>query len=96
MAAFDKRGMNLNNETTRLQKTMASVGFDWLNPPAEPTVLQVRTFVETLSKMLDTDSRLTRAINFTNKQKAELRKEILAEGYKTPSGKVIALQYYSH
>ena len=46
--------------------------------------------------MLDIDSRLSRAISFTNKHKAELRKEILAEGYKTPSGKTIALQYYAH
>lgn len=96
MAAFEKRGIDFGNVVRRFQDTMRSVGYDWLNPPAEPTVLQVRTFTESLAKILDVDSRLTRAINFTNKQKAELRKEILAEGYKTPSGKTIALQYYAH
>ena len=96
MAAFDKRGMDHGYESRRLQSEMKKVGYDWLNPPAEPTVLQVRTFTEVLNKMLDIDSRLSRAISFTNKQKAELRKEILAEGYKTPSGKTIAFQYYAH
>jgi hypothetical protein len=96
MAAFDKRGMNHGYESRRLQGEMKKVGYDWLNPPEVPTVLQVRTFTEVLNKMLDIDSRLSRAISFTNKHKAELRKEILAEGYKTPSGKTIALQYYAH
>ena len=96
MAAFDKRGLDFGHESRRLQSEMKKVGYDWLNPPAEPTVLQVRTFTEVLNKMLDIDSRLSRAISFTNKHKAELRKEILAEGYKTPSGKTIALQYYAH
>jgi hypothetical protein len=96
MAAFKKRGLDHGYESRRLQGEMKKVGYDWLNPPEVPTVLQVRTFTEVLNKMLDIDSRLSRAISFTNKHKAELRKEILAEGYKTPSGKTIALQYYAH
>jgi len=96
MAAFDKRGMDHGNESRRLQGEMKKAGYDWLNPPEVPTVLQVRTFTEVLNKLLDIDSRLSRAISFTNKHKAELRKEILAEGFKTPSGKTIALQYYAH
>jgi hypothetical protein len=96
MAAFEKRGIDFGNVVRRFQDTMRSVGYDWLNPPSEATVLQVRTFTESLAKILDVDSRLTRAISFTNKQKANLRKEILSDGYKTPSGKTIALQYYAH
>lgn len=96
MAAFPKRGLDHNKEARRLQEVMAKVGYDWHNPPETATVLQVRTFTEALHKMLDIDRRLTNAVSYTNKQKAELRKEILADGYKTPSGRTIALQYYAH
>ena len=96
MAAFEKRGLDHTKMVSRMQFVMKQAGYDWNNPPANVTVLQVRTFAEELAAMLDTDARLTRIINFTNKQKANLRKEILSDGYKTPSGKTIALQYYAH
>lgn len=96
MAAFKRRGMDYHQTVKRFQATMAGVGYDWTNPPAEVTVLQLRTFVSALEVLLDADKRLSRIIAFTNKQKEQLRKEILVDGYKTPSGRTIALQYYAH
>ena len=42
------------------------------------------------------NQRFDKAINFTNKNKKELRKEIMEKGYKTKSGRTIPLQYYAH
>ena len=75
---------------------MRKVGYDWNNPPANVTVAQLNTFVEYLEKALQTNNRLATMIKQTNHNKAELKKEILRDGYKTKSGKVIPLQYYAH
>ena len=80
----------------QMAKNMASVGYDWTDPPAKPTVRQLKEFVETLNAQLNIYKRLDGAINFTEKQKKELRKEIMEQGYKTRSGRRIALQYYAH
>ena len=95
-ASFNKKGIKPFDAMKHMAEQMRKVGYDWMNPPAEPNVKQLRTFVGVLEKMLDTQNRLNRAIDFTNKQKRELRKEILKDGYKTPNGKTIALQYYAH
>ena len=93
---FEKRGINLFDAAKHLQQRMRSVGFEWTDPPAELTVAQLQTFVDVIEKLLDTNNRLSKAIAFTNKNKGDLRKEILKDGYKTKSGKVIPLQYYAH
>ena len=95
-ANFNKRGIKPFEAMKEMSAKMASVGYDWMNPPAKPTVRQLRTFVDTLHKQLAVYDRLDRAINFTEKQKKELRKEIMKEGYKTRSGRTIPLQYYAH
>ena len=95
-ANFNKRGIKPFQAMNDLAIKMASVGYDWQDPPAKPTVRQLRMFVDVLHKQLAVYDRLDRAINFTEKQKKELRKEIMKEGYKTRSGRTIALQYYAH
>ena len=75
---------------------MRSVGYDWMKPPEQPTVKQLKMFVDTIHNQMIVFDRLDRAVNFTNKQKAELKKEIMKDGYKTKSGRTIALQYYAH
>ena len=95
-ANFNKRGIKPFQAMNDMAIKMASVRYDWQDPPAKPTVRQLRMFVDTLHKQLGVYDRLDRAINFTEKQKKELRKEIMKEGYKTRSGRTIALQYYAH
>jgi len=95
-ANFNKRGIKPFEAMNEMAIKMASVGYDWQDPPAKPTVKQLRMFVDVLHKQLDVYNRLDRAINFTEKQKKELRKEIMAQGYKTRSGRTIPLQYYAH
>ena len=95
-ANFNKRDMDVWKEAKTLQNNMRSVGYDWMKPPAQPTVKQLKMFVDTIHSQMIVFDRLDRAVNFTNKQKAELKKEIIKEGYKTPSGRTIALQYYAH
>jgi hypothetical protein len=75
---------------------MRKVGYDWKNPPANITVAQLNTFVEHLENVLQTNQRLSSMIKQTNANKAELKKEILRDGYKTKSGRMIPLQYYAH
>lgn len=75
---------------------MRKVGYDWKNPPANITVAQLNTFVEHIENVLQTNQRLSSMIKQTNANKAELKKEILRDGYKTKSGRVIPLQYYAH
>lgn len=75
---------------------MRKVGYDWKNPPANITVTQLNTFVEHIENVLQTNQRLSSMIKQTNANKAELKKEILRDGYKTKSGRVIPLQYYAH
>ena len=83
-------------ESELMAKNMASVDYDWQKPPLKPTVRQLKMFVDTLHGQLDIFNRLDKAITLTEKQKKELRKEIMQQGYKTKSGRTIALQYYAH
>ena len=94
--SFEKRGIKHFEQMTVMADTMRKVGYDWKQPPAEPTVEQLKVFVSLLEVMLKTQSRLGNAINFTEGRKKELKKEILAKGYKTRSGRTIPLQYYAH
>ena len=80
----------------RFVKDMKDVGYDVYNPPANPTVAQLKRFVGILGKEVNLRSRMTAAINRTNNNKKKLKQEILKRGYKTPSGERIALQYYAH
>ena len=75
---------------------MAKVGYDILEPPKKPTVTQLETFVSSLTRVLQLSGRMSAAIHRTNKGKAELRDKLKKEGYKAPSGEMIALQYYAH
>ena len=79
-----------------LQNEMAKVGYDWKKPPEKVTHRQLHTFVNALEHMLQTGNRLGKAVQRTNNNKKALKQEILSKGYKTPSGKRIALQYYAH
>ena len=79
-----------------LAGAMKKVGYDWTDPPVEPTVEQLKTFVDVINHQLQPIKRLNSAIEITNNKKKELRKEIMAKGYKTKSGRVIPLQYYAH
>ena len=94
--SFEKRGIKHFEQMTVMADAMRKVGYDWKQPPAEPTVEQLKVFVSLLEVMLKTQSRLGNAINFTEGRKKELKKEILAKGHKTRSGRVIPLQYYAH
>ena len=94
--SFQKRGIKPFDAAGHMQKAMSDVGYNWQKPPADPTVEQLRTFVGVLQHQLDTKSRLSKAIDFTEARKKELKKEILEKGYKTPSGRTIPLQYYAH
>ena len=93
---FGKRGLKPFDMMKEMAGEMRKVGYDWMDPPAEPTVRQLRTFVGVLEKQLLMNTRFDKAINFTNKNKKELRKEIMEKGYKTRSGRTIPLQYYAH
>ena len=95
-ANFSRRGIKPFVAMKEMATAMRSVGYDWMDPPAEPTVRQLRAFVNVLENQLIINQRLDKAINFTNQQKKELRKEIMKEGYKTRSGRTIPLQYYAH
>ena len=77
-------------------KTVKSAGYDPANPSADITVKQLEAFVNVLKQELKFDKRIYNSIAKTNKNKKELKEEILKRGYKTPSGKRIPLQYYSH
>ena len=95
-ANFGKRKIKVFDAAKDMAKKMASVGYDWQNPPAQPNVAQLKMFVSVLENQLQSVSRFDRIINYTEKQKKELRKEIMKDGYKTRSGRTIALQYYAH
>ena len=94
--SFNKRGIEPFKAMKEMADAMRSVGYNWTDPPAEPTVAHVKQFVSVLNKQLDTKSRLTKAIAFTDAKKKLLRKEILEKGHKTRSGRTIPLQYYAH
>ena len=93
---FSKQNLDPWKMQQMMQHEMKKAGYDWKNPPRKPTVQHLKTFVNVLDTQLKTDSRLSRAIGYTEKNKAELRKEIMRNGYKTPSGRTIPLQYYAH
>ena len=93
---FARKKIDHGKAQKQMAKNMASAGYDWTDPPAKPTVRQLKEFVETLNAQLNIYKRLDGAINFTEQQKKELRKEIMEQGYKTRSGRRIALQYYAH
>ena len=93
---FTKGEADFNKSYSNMIAQMRAVGYDVYNPPAKPTVTQLRTFVQVLAKELELKPRLSHAVSKTNKNKALLKSEILKKGYKTPSGERIALQYYAH
>ena len=93
---FKRKGIDAFQGLNEMATRMASVGYDWQDPPAQPTVAHIKMFVDVLNKQLNIYNRMDGAINFTEKNKKELRKEIMAKGYKTRSGRTIALQYYAH
>ena len=93
---FSNRGIKPFESLMEMSKNMASVGYDWMNPPAKPNVAQLKMFVDTLHKQLNIYDRLNSAINKAEAGKKEIRKEIMKDGYKTRSGRTIALQYYAH
>ena len=95
-ANFTKQGIKPFDAMKQMAEAMRKVNYDWMDPPKDPNVLQLRTFVGVLEKQLKINERLSRAIGFTEKQKQELRKEIMKHGYKTKSGRTIPLQYYAH
>ena len=93
---FRNRGLDPWKMQEDMQKAMRKDGYEWRDPPRKPTVQQLKRFVHTLEQQLNTDQRLSAAISTTEKNKSELRKEIMRNGYKTPSGRTIPLQYYAH
>ena len=93
---FNKRKIPPWKAMNDLAIKMASVGYDWMDPPSNPTVTQLKMFVDTLHTQLNVYKRLDHSIDLTERQKKELRKEIMEQGYKTKSGRTIALQYYAH
>ena len=79
-----------------LKNRMRQVGYDVNNPPENPTVAQLEVFVQSLNEILALNGRFSSAIDRTNKGKAEIAETLKKEGYQTPSGEWIALQYYAH
>ena len=73
----------------RIIQKMADAGYDWQNPPSEPTARQLKAFVFAMRDEMNLGNRLGRMISHTNKQKAELGKKIKAGG-------VPVYQYYAH
>ena len=94
--SFEKRGMNVWDQSKRMQQVMKNVGYDWRSPPPQPTNRQLKAFVGELNNQLTPLKRLGNAVTFTNAKKKELKAEIKKHGYRTKSGKVIPLQYYAH
>ena len=90
----------LREDSIRMSRVMVAemkkVGYDPYNPPSEPTVNQLKTFKGLLRNELNLLDRLPKIIKRTNRNKVDLRKEMLMNGYKTESGRRIPLQYYAH
>ena len=84
------------NSSYELIKKMRKVGYDFERPPSQPTVEQLNVFVYHLADTIKLRPRLAKAIRETDNNKKNLKREILKRGYKTPSGEMIALQYYAH
>ena len=88
-----ERALDASN---RIASEMRKVGYNIAKPPEKPTMTQLYTFVKALGAELNVRQRLGKAIQKTNNNKKELKREILRRGYKTPDGETIALQYYAH
>ena len=86
----------INKAIEKIKHGMMQVGYNVNNPPAEPTMGQLGQFVKLFAGELNVRSRLQSMIATTNTKKRKLVDEIKRSGYKTPSGKRIALQYYAH
>ena len=71
-------------------------GFDANDMPAVLTVGNMKATVDVMRDALKIDRRFSTAIGQTNQRKKKLKEKIKAAGYKAPSGKNIALQYYAH
>ena len=84
------------NKADELVREMKKAGYDFEKPPLQPTIGQLKVFVKHLFDDINLRPRLTKAINETNAGKKEIRRELQKRGYKTPSGEMIALQYYAH
>ena len=80
----------------KFKKNMRSVGYNLDKPPAEPTVKQLKMFVDTLVEEMRLGNRFQSMIAKTNTNKKKLIEQLKSRGYKTPSGERIALQYYAH
>ena len=94
--SFKKRGVDGFDEAKKMSTAMAKVGYDIASPPQQVTNRQLKTFVNRMESILGTRQRLSKAIDHVEANKKQLKKDILEKGYKTPSGKRIALQYYAH
>ena len=86
----------VNSMLDKFSKGMASVGYNMKQPPAEPTVRHLQQFVQLFAGELNLRHRMDSMINTTETKKKALLQEIKRNGYKTPSGERIALQYYAH
>ena len=84
------------DDINAMKKAMKAVGYDVNQPPEKITFTQLKTFVKTMAGQLNLSSRMDKMIERTNTNKRKLKEKILKEGYKTPSGERIALQYYAH
>ena len=95
---FKRRGLDTGKMMEEMSVEMKKVGYDWRDPPDNPNVQQLKTFVSTLQRQMDSGRRFQSAISQTEANKKELKKEIERDGYQPKYGKhgKIALQYYAH
>ena len=89
-------GKTIWDMVDRMKKEMRVAGYDMDKPPADPTVLQLKTFVSFLVHEMQLGKRMDAMIKRTDSNKKKLIEELKRSGYKTPSGERIALQYYAH
>ena len=89
-------GKEIFKPLNRMESELKKVGWDINNPPKIPTVGQLEVFADVLYNELDPLTRLSNLANKTDRQKHELKKEILRRGYQLPNGEKIPLQYYAH
>ena len=92
----DLDSKQINDTMNKIKKEMMKEGYNVNNPPAEPTLRQLAAFVRIFAAELKVGNRLDSMIKTTETKKKKLVEEIKRRGYKTPSGKRIALQYYAH
>ena len=70
-------------------KDMKAAGYNVYQPPAQPTLIHLKTFINSLSHELNFRTRLNSMISNTNLKKDNLKKKINSEGHRV-------YQYYSH